>query len=229
MKKIIVIIILLLSFILVDYTLRSHKTLSQPEEKDNFGKITKGMTTEQVKAMLGGPADFETYLSNDNETYLAYYFMKPHWTCISSGAGCVMVDTHDEKVPYVFKDNLLIGWGDVFLRSSVKPKKTIKRFKFVIGQKKEKIIKLYGNPDDISLLGVSDKGKKIEIVVYCRKRERYSDTIIATSYYKLVFKDDKLVKIYTCDSTQSCPSRVDILRELNLTLEGLPKRVSNLF
>ncbi len=80
----------------------------QDAEKNlqNAAKLRVGMTKEAVLAVMGPPQQDEVYCKPD----LWFYYTQPNWV-----DGLV---TEDECMPLVFKDGVLIGWGNEYYTGS---------------------------------------------------------------------------------------------------------------
>jgi hypothetical protein len=79
---------------------------SEQQNRDNIGKLSIGMDTQQV-TMLMGRADFsEAFIDPNNTQNVQVLFYRTQW---NKGDGKT---TKDECTPIVLRDNQLIGWGD---------------------------------------------------------------------------------------------------------------------
>lgn len=68
---------------------------------ENLSKLKIGMTKEEVHSIMGEPLVNEVY----NTENAWYYFTGVKWS-----DGNI---THDECTPVFFKDNKLMGWGQI--------------------------------------------------------------------------------------------------------------------
>ncbi|WP_116364672.1 DUF3192 domain-containing protein [Parahaliea mediterranea] len=83
------------------------------EERDNRSAISGlqiGMTRDDVQQRLGSPRDSESYRRGDS-TMLVWFYR----THRSQADG---ETTRDEMTPLVFRDGILIGWGEPVYLSS---------------------------------------------------------------------------------------------------------------
>ncbi|QIZ77404.1 DUF3192 domain-containing protein [Ferrimonas lipolytica] len=85
---------------------------SERENRSQLEKLTVGMSTETVLALMG-TADFNELYQEDGQAVQVLYFRTHHRH--SDGD-----TTKDECTPVVFKDGKVSGWGDIALQSSVK-------------------------------------------------------------------------------------------------------------
>ena len=72
--------------------------------KQNVGKLKKGMTKDEVVAVMGEPVKGEVYCMPD----AMFYYTDPKWS-----DGNI---TSDECTPLVFEKDKLIGWGQEFYK-----------------------------------------------------------------------------------------------------------------
>ena len=81
----------------------------QDKNRALLANLALGMTSEQVVTLMG-TADFsEAYTkaeSTDNPQAIKVLFYRTQW---AKGDGKT---TKDECTPVVFKNNVLVGWGD---------------------------------------------------------------------------------------------------------------------
>lgn len=84
--------------------------------RDSLARISLGMTTEQVRQVMGNPYTTETFLSSDSKAVLVWNY----------NTGQVFDPVYGmaqktELTPLVFKNNLLIGWGVNYYEKIVSP------------------------------------------------------------------------------------------------------------
>ena len=84
--------------------------VQQEKNRDQLAKLTMGMTSDQV-ILLMGTADFsEAYSTqaqnNTKPQQVKVLFYRTQW---AKGDGKT---TKDECTPVIFRDDLLVGWGD---------------------------------------------------------------------------------------------------------------------
>ena len=90
---------------------KSHEYWQEQQDKNRalLANLALGMTSEQVVTLMG-TADFsEAYTkaeSTDNPQAIKVLFYRTQW---AKGDGKT---TKDECTPVVFKNNVLVGWGD---------------------------------------------------------------------------------------------------------------------
>ena len=84
--------------------------------RDKLARLALNMTTEQVRELMGDPFTTETYLSSDNKTNLVWNY-RTQYSIDDLGI------THQELIPLVFRDNLLLGWGNNFYDNLIQPNK----------------------------------------------------------------------------------------------------------
>ena len=81
----------------------------QDKNRDLLSKLSLGMSSNQVTTLMG-TADFsEAYTKptqNNTEQSIKVLFYRTQW---AKGDGKT---TKDECTPIVFKDDVLVGWGD---------------------------------------------------------------------------------------------------------------------
>lgn len=85
-------------------------------KREQITHLMPNMTTDEVRRVMGDPFSTETYLSSDNKTNLIWNY-RTHYSTDALGV------THQELTPLVFKDNLLLGWGNNFYDQLVQPNK----------------------------------------------------------------------------------------------------------
>ncbi|MGI2002372.1 DUF3192 domain-containing protein [Shewanella frigidimarina] len=87
--------------------------VQQDKNRDLLSKLSMGMSSDQV-ATLMGTADFsEAYTKstqNNAEQSIKVLFYRTQW---AEGDGKT---TKDECTPIVFRDDVLVGWGDTAYR-----------------------------------------------------------------------------------------------------------------
>jgi len=84
--------------------------------RDKLTRLTLNMTTDQVKQIMGEPFSTETYLANDGKTNLIWNYRTQYST---DDYGI----RHQELTPLIFKDNVLLGWGNNFYDQLIQPNK----------------------------------------------------------------------------------------------------------
>ncbi|TXS93577.1 DUF3192 domain-containing protein [Parahaliea aestuarii] len=83
------------------------------EEQDNRSAISGmqiGMTRDEVQQKIGSPRDSESY--RRGEDTMLVWFYRTHRTKADGET------TRDEMTPLVFRDGVLIGWGEQVYLSS---------------------------------------------------------------------------------------------------------------
>ena len=99
---------ILYSFLIAFFVLITVSCNSSMKTRNNRNivKLKKGMTKQEVLAIMGEPLRGEVY----NTENVWYYFVESKW---SDG-----MITHDECIPVFFKDEKLAGWGQKEYKNS---------------------------------------------------------------------------------------------------------------
>mgnify|MGYP000864756753 FL=1 len=82
---------------------------SQLIQREAISQLQLGQSLDAVKAELGVPSDSEAFLDGDTEVRVLFYrTRRTH----ADGE-----TTRDEMTPLVFRDNVLVGWGERYYSS----------------------------------------------------------------------------------------------------------------
>ena len=78
-------------------------------QREAISQLQLGQSLDAVKAELGVPADSEAFLKEDTEVKVLFYRTRR--------AHADGETTRDEMTPLVFRDNVLVGWGERYYAS----------------------------------------------------------------------------------------------------------------
>ncbi len=76
----------------------------QQHNRDAISRLELGLSLDAVRDSLGMPSDSEAFLDGDDEIRVLFYRSK---RTHADGE-----TTRDELTPVVFRNDLLVGWGD---------------------------------------------------------------------------------------------------------------------
>lgn len=92
----------------------------QKRNRTNLMKLELDMTKSKVVQIMGTPTLNEAYKTEDEgELVILFYYTNRKWADGNY--------TKDECIPIVFKNGILIGWGDEFYQNILKVEVEIKK------------------------------------------------------------------------------------------------------